>query len=64
MGGSNTHLKRISCSESQKEEKKKMGSSEELSVSVYLTMVSLNKMMKGLLIVLAVSVRLSVFVFR
>ncbi len=56
-------MERISCSKSQKEEKK-TGNSEELSVSVYLTMVSSNKMMKGLLIVLSVSVRLSVFVFR
>ncbi len=39
-----------------------MGSSEELSV--YLTMVFSNKMMKGLLIVLSVSARLSVFVLR
>ncbi len=57
--GSNTHLKRLSCRKSQKKEK--MGSSEE---SVYLTMVFSNKMMKGLLIVLSVSVRLSVFVLR
>ncbi len=44
-----------------------MGSSEELFLSVYLTMVFSNKMMKamkGLLIDLSVSVRLSVFVFR
>ncbi len=33
-----------------------MGSSEELWVSVYLTVVFSNKMMKGLLIVLSVSV--------
>ncbi len=38
-----------------------MGCSEELWVSVYLTMVFSNKI-KGLLIVLSVSVRLSVFV--
>ncbi len=34
-----------------------MGSSEELSVSVYLTMVFSNKMMKGLLIVLSEALR-------
>ncbi len=56
-------MERISCSKSQKEEKKKTGNSEELSVSVFLTMVFSNKM-KGLLIVLSVSVRLSVFVLR
>ncbi len=44
------HLKRLSCRKSHKEEKK-TGSSEELSVSVYLTMFFSNKMMKGLLIV-------------
>ncbi len=44
------------------EEGEEDGSSEELCV--YLTMVFSNKMMKGLLIVLSVSVRLSVFVLR
>ncbi len=53
------YLKCLSCHKSQKK-KEKTGSSEE---SVYLTMV-LNKMMKGLLIVVSVSVRLSVFVLR
>ncbi len=48
----------------KKKKKKKTGSSEELCVSVYLTMVFSYKTMKGLLIVLSVSVRLSVFVLR
>ncbi len=51
------HLKSLSC---RKIHKKKTGNSEELCV--YLTMVFSNKMMKGLLIVISVSVRLSVFV--
>ncbi len=55
------HLKHLSCRKSQKK-KKKMGSSEELCV--YLTMIFSNKRMKGLLIVLSVSVKLSVFVLR
>ncbi len=46
---------------SQKKERKMKGSIEE---SVYLTMVFSNKMMKGLLFVLSVSVRLSVYVAR
>ncbi len=54
------YLKRLSSRKSHKT----TGSSEELSVSVYLTIVFSNKMMKELLIVLSVSVRLSVFVFR
>ncbi len=54
------HLKSLSCRKIHK--KKKTGNSEELCV--YLTMVFSNKMMKGLLIVLSVSVRLSVFVLR
>ncbi len=53
------HLKHLICRKSHKE---KAGSSEELCV--YLTIVFSNKTMKGLLIVLSVSARLSVFVFR
>ncbi len=54
------HLKHLSSRKSHKT----TGSSEELCVSVYLTMVLSNKRMKGLLIVLSMSVRLSVFVLR
>ncbi len=53
------HLKHLICRKSHKE---KAGSSEELCV--YLTIVFSNKTMKGLLIVLSVSARFSVFVFR
>ncbi len=56
-GCSNKHLKCLSCHKSQK---KKTGSSEELCV--YLTMAFSKKRKKGLLIVLSVSLRLSVFV--
>ncbi len=46
--GSNLHFKHLNCCKSHEEEKKKTGSSEELSVSVYSTMVFSNKMMKCL----------------